>query len=121
MSKVTIEQTRILRLAAGTAISLWVSQVFAWPLSFIAPVITLFLLALPLPALPLKSAVAFVLVMLGSLYAGALLLPALNFQPAVGLLLLVLALFWSFYFTAKGGSAVLGAVCLLYYLFGLPH
>ncbi len=113
MSKVTIEQVRILRLAAGTAISLWVSQVFAWPLSFIAPVITLFLLALPLPALPLKSAFAFVLVMLGSLYAGALLLPALNLQPAVGLLLLVLALFWSFYFTARGGSPVLGTFATL--------
>ncbi len=113
MRQLTIEQVRILRLAAGTSISLWVSQLFAWPLSFVAPVITMFLLALPLPVLKLKSAIAFVLVMLGSLYAGTLLLPALTYQPAVGLLLLVLGLYWSFYFTAKGGSQVLGTFATL--------
>jgi hypothetical protein len=109
----TIEQIRILRLAIGTALCLWVSQVFAWPLSFVAAVFTLVLLGLPMPALPLKSAISFVLVMLGSLYAGALLLPGLNLQPAVGLLLLIIALFWSFYFTAKGGSALLGTFATL--------
>jgi hypothetical protein len=49
-----------------------------------------------------------VLVMTLSLYAGLLLLPTLLHQPAVGMLLLGVALYWSFYFTAKGGSALLG-------------
>ena len=109
----TIAQLRILRLAIGTSLSLWVSQLFSWPLSFVAPVITMFLLALPLPVLKPKGAIAFVLVMLGSLYAGALLLPAITYYPAVGLLLLVLALFWSFYFTALGGSQILGTFATL--------
>ena len=45
----TVASTRILRLAFGTALSLWISQAIGWTISFIAPVITMFLLALPLP------------------------------------------------------------------------
>jgi hypothetical protein len=71
-------------------------------------VITMLVLGLPVPALKLKGGIVFVLVMTLSLYAGMLLLPTLLHQPAVGMLLLGLALYWSFYFTAKGGSALLG-------------
>jgi hypothetical protein len=99
---------RILRLALGTSISLWFSQAVAWDMSFIAPVMTMFILALPTPAPKLKSGIAFVAVLVLSLNAGLLLLPTLLNQPLVGVLLLVLALYWSFYYTAKGGSAVLG-------------
>ena len=77
-------------------------------MSFIAPVITMFVLALPFPAPKLKAGIGFVAVLTLSLFAGLLLLPPLLNQPLVGLLLLILALYWSFYFTAKGGSAVLG-------------
>ena len=77
-------------------------------MSFIAPVITLLLLATPLPAPKLKGGLAFVVVLSMSLFMGLLLLPTLQNQPLAGLLLLTLALFWSFYFTAKGGSALLG-------------
>jgi uncharacterized membrane protein YccC len=104
----TIASVRILRLALGTALSLWFSQALGWQLSFIAPVFTALVLALPLPALKLKQGIAFIIVMAVALYSGMLLLPTLLEQPAVGLLLLTLALFWSFYFTAKGGSALLG-------------
>jgi hypothetical protein len=87
---------------------LWFSQAVGWQLSFIAPVFTMLLLALPMPALKLKSGIAFVLVLTLSLYAGMLLVPTLLHQTAVGVLLLALALYWSFYFTAKGGPAVIG-------------
>jgi len=103
-----IANLRILRLALGTAVSLWFSQVVSWPLSFIAPVITLLLLALPLPAPKLKGGISFLVVLTGSLLAGLLLLPQLQNQPLVGVILLVVALYWSFYFTAKGGSALIG-------------
>ena len=103
-----IASVRILRLAFGTAASLWYSQVVAWDMSFIAPVMTMFVLALPLPAPGLKGGIAFVIALAGSLLLGLLLLPRLLEQPMVGFLLLVLSLFWSFYFTAKGGSAVIG-------------
>ena len=103
-----IASVRILRLAVGTAISLWVSQAVAWDMSFIAPVITMFLLALPFPVPTLKAGIGFVAALTLSLLAGMVLLPPLLNQPLVGVLLLILALYWSFYFTAKGGSAVLG-------------
>ena len=103
-----IAHVRILRMATGTALSMWVSQAVAWDLSFIAPVMTMFILALPLPALTLKMGIKFLAAMALSMYASLLLLPWLLDYQLVGLLLLVLALFWSFYFTAKGGSPVLG-------------
>ena len=106
--QLSIAQLRILRLAFGTAVSLWYSQIVSGSMSFVAPILTMFILALPLPALNLKQGLGFVLVLTGSLYAGLLLLPTLLHQPLVGIVLLVLALFWSFYYTAKGGSAVLG-------------
>lgn len=103
-----IASVRILRLALGTAVSLWFSQAVNWPMSFIAPVITMFVLALPFPAPKLKAGIGLVAVLTISLFAGLLLLPPLINQPMVGVLLLIIALYWSFYFTAKGGSAVLG-------------
>ena len=103
-----IAHARILRLAAGTASSMWFSQAVGWDMSFIAPVITLLILGLPFPAPKLKSGVMFAAALTLSMYAGLLLLPSLLNYPLVGLLLLILALFWSFYYTAKGGSKVLG-------------
>ncbi len=103
-----IAHVRILRLASGTALSMWVSQAVGWGLSFIAPVITLFILALPLPALSFAMGIKFLAAMTLSMSAGLLLLPWLLDYQLVGLLLLLLALYRSFYFTAKGGSAVLG-------------
>lgn len=105
-----IAHVRILRLAAGTASSMWFSQAAGWDMSFVAPVITMFILALPFPAPKLKSGLGFVAIFMLALYGGLLLLPALLDYPLVGLILLVLALFWSFYFTAKGGSAVIGSL-----------
>jgi hypothetical protein len=104
----SIASVRILRLALGTALSLWFSQAVGWQMSFIAPVFTLLVLGLPLPVLKLKQGIVFIAVLAVALYSGMLLLPMLLEQPAVGLLLLTLALFWSFYFTAKGGSALIG-------------
>jgi hypothetical protein len=103
-----IAHVRILRLATGTGLSMWISQAVGWDFSFMAPVITLFILALPLPALTLAMGIKFLAAMTLSMYASLLLLPWLLDYQLVGLLLLVLALFWSFYFTAKGGSPVLG-------------
>jgi len=101
---------RILRLALGTALCLAFSQVAAWPLSFIAPVLTLFLLALPLPPLNLKKAIVFVVALLAPvLIGGQVILPFLDHMKGVGILLIALGLFFTFYFTARGGQPVLGA------------
>jgi len=103
-----LSSVRILRLAFGTSSSLWFSQAVAWDMSFIAPVITMFMLAVPLPAPNLKGGIGFVAALTLSLLASLLLLPTILNQPMVGLLLLILALYWSFYYTAKGGSAIIG-------------
>ncbi len=109
ISGMDIASVRILRMALATALSMLFSQLVNWPLSFIAPIFTMFILALPLPALSLKNGIKFVLVLVVCAYAGLLLLPFILNQRMVGIGLLTLALFHSFYFTARGGSPILGA------------
>lgn len=99
---------RILRLGLGTALSLYCSQALQWQLSFMAPVLTLFILSLPLPAPGLRKGLVFIVALLAPVTAGLLLLPFLEHARSTGILLLTLALFYSFLFTARGGSAVLG-------------
>jgi len=105
-----IRSLRILRLALGTGIAIWVSQAIAWPLSFIAPVIVTVLLSLPTPGLPPKQGIGLAIMAAVALYAGLALLPFIEHFRAVGILLLALALFWTFYFTAKGGSPIAGVL-----------
>jgi len=103
-----IAARRILRLALGTALCMAFSQIINWPLSFIAAVFTMFMLAVPLPAPTLKSGLKFVLALVIPAYAGMLLVPFLEHARWAGILLVVLALFASFYYTARGGSPVMG-------------
>ena len=98
---------RILRLALGTALSMGFSQLVNWPLSFIAAVFTMFLLAVPLPAPTFKTGLKFVLAMVMPAYACMLLLPILLHARWAGILLVILALFGSFHYSAKGGSPVM--------------
>ena len=107
--RMDIASIRILRLALATALSLLFSQLVNWPMSFIAPIFTLFILSLPLPALSLKNGIKFVVVLAVCANAGLMLLPFILNQRMVGILLLTLALFHSFYYTARGGSPVVGA------------
>lgn len=105
-----IASRRVLRLAFGTALSLWVSQAVGWSISYIAPIITMFLLALPLSRPKPKLFIAVVLAMAVSVYGAFVFLPLLLHQKLVGLLLLSLTLFHAFYFTARGGAAVVGTL-----------
>lgn len=105
-----IATRRILRMALGTALSLCFSQVIAWPMSFMAPVFTMFLLALPVPVLSLQGGVKFLVALMLPLIAASLvLLPFLEYLRPVAVLLVALALYYSFYYTTRGGSPVLGA------------
>jgi hypothetical protein len=91
-----LANARILRLAFGTALSLWISQAVGWSISYMAPVLTMFLLV--------------VMALAVSVYGTFIFLPLLLHQKAAGFLLLSLALFHSFYFTARGGKAVIGTL-----------
>lgn len=109
-SGLEIASVRILRLALGTAACLCFSQAIAWNLSFIAPVMTMFILALPLPAPKFRMGIALIAALVLAFAAGLFILPRLLHQPMVGLLLLGLMLFWSFYIPAKGGPAAIGTL-----------
>ena len=100
---------RILRLAFGTSAALWFSQVINWDVSFIMPVLVSFLLAVPIPAPSLKKGIIFILALALPAYGVLLLLPMLDNYRMAGILILIAACFWSFYYSAKGGSPVLGA------------
>ena len=105
-----VANTRVLRLAFGTALSLWISQAIGWSISYIAPVITMFLLAMPIARPKAKFFAVVVLAVVVSVYGSFLFLPLLLHQKAVGFLLLGLALFHAFYFSAKGGAAVVSTL-----------
>lgn len=108
-----VASRRILRMAVGTALGMWISQAGAWPMSFVAPLLAFVFLSLPLPRPTVKMALAFVLILAASSFAGVVLLPFLLHARWVGVGLFVLALFHTFYFTAKGGSAALGTFMTL--------
>jgi hypothetical protein len=99
---------RILRLSLGTALCLAFSQIVAWPLSFIAPALVIVVLSLPLPPQGFKKSLVFVMAMMAPMVAGMGLLPLLEHARSSGILLTALALFYTFYYTARGGSPVLG-------------
>ena len=109
-SGASIANTRILRLVFGTALCLWISQAVGWTISFIAPVITLFLLAMPMPQPKPRFFLLVVVALTVSVYGSFVFLPFLLHHELVGLLLLSLVLFHAFYFTAKGGSPIVGAL-----------
>jgi hypothetical protein len=108
MARHPLAARRILRLSLGTALCLWFSQAVAWQLSFIAPVLTLMILGLPLPPLGIKKGIGFIVALMLPMVAGMALLPFLVHARAAGILLVGLALFFSFHFSARGGSPVLG-------------
>lgn len=99
---------RILRLALGVSLALCVSQMLAWNLSFICPVLVIVLLSTPFPAPGLKQGIVFVIALLLPAVLSMGLIPFLVHARWVGILLMTLALFYSFYYTASGGKPVLG-------------
>ena len=99
---------RILRLSFGTAAALWFSQVINWDVSFIMPVLVSVLLSVPIPAPRLKGGIIFILALALPAYGILLLLPVMDNYHMAAILILITACFWSFYYSAKGGSPVLG-------------
>ena len=108
-----LASVRIGRLAFGTAACLCFAEGAAWTLSFIAPVMTLFLLSVPTPAPSLKNGIGLIAAVVVSFLVGLMLLPRMLHQPLVGFLLLGLLLYWSFYIPARGGSPLVGALLTL--------
>jgi hypothetical protein len=100
-------------MAVGTALGMWISQAIGWPMSFAAPLLAFVFLSLPFPRPSVKTAIGFVLVLGAASFSGVVLLPFLQHARWVGIGLFALALFHTFYFTARGGSAALGTFMTL--------
>jgi hypothetical protein len=106
-----IADRRILRLAFGTSLSLLFSQVVGWDLSFIAPLFSLLLLATPLPPPAFGKGIALVIALvLPAVIGSYVLLPFFQDLHSVAIILVMLALFHSFYLTARGGPAIVGTL-----------
>jgi hypothetical protein len=113
ISKTDIAGRRILRLAFGASVAMFIAQAFDWQLSFISVILTVVLLGLPLPAPTLKGSVLFVSKLVGAVLGSHLILPFLDHAPMAGILLMALILFGSFYYTAMGGDHLLGTMITL--------
>ena len=100
---------RILRLALGVTLALVISQAVAWPMSFLAPILVAVLLGLPLPLPRMVGGLKLLVVLIAPVALVALLLlPFITLYRDVAVILAVLGLFWSFLFSARGGSPVVG-------------
>lgn len=104
-----IASRRIMRLALGVSLSVFVSQTIDWPLSFLTSIFTIMLLTLPIPVPSLKFSFLFVAKLIGAVFICQLLLPFIDHAPMAGVILVGLALFGNFYFTAMGGDHMLGS------------
>jgi len=109
-----IASRRVLRLALGTSLCLWFSQAIGWSLSFMAPLVTMLLLSMPMPVPKLKAGILLVVALLAPvLLGGVALLPFFSYVHGVGIVLVTLALFFSFYVTARGAPPVVGVFLTL--------
>ena len=86
-----IASRRILRHALGVSLSLFVSQVIDWPLSFLAAVFTTALLSLPIPPPSLNFSFLFVVKLVGAVFICQALQPFIEHAPMAGVILVALA------------------------------
>jgi len=95
---------RALRLGIGTALCLATSFGLGWPIPMVAPVLGVFLLATISRPLPLKAALAIVLMVMLTTGSGLLLVPLLRHYKFSGVLLVALGLFLAFRYGLRGGN-----------------
>jgi Protein of unknown function (DUF2955) len=104
---------RTLRLAAGTALATAVGFGLALPIPFIAPMLTLFLLARSNRPLPLRAIVGLPLLVAVTTSSGLLIIPLLQHASVSGVLLIALALFACFRYMLRGGNALLATFAVV--------
>jgi hypothetical protein len=104
---------RALRLATGTALAIAVGFGLALPIPFIAPMLTLFLLARSNRPLPLRAVVGLPLLVAVTTSGGLLMIPLLQYASASGVLLIGLALFMCFRYMLRGGNALLATFAVV--------
>jgi hypothetical protein len=110
------KQIKITRYAVGLTIAIALASGIAWPLSFLLPILTAILLALPLPKPTLSQGFNNMLETLFAFGVGYIYTVFLLPFPVVFVPLLGLALFHTYYYLNRGGSVwlvLMLLVCLL--------
>ena len=104
---------RIVRFAVGVTAAVAIAFGFEWPLYFLTPVFTAFLLALPLPAPTLRQNVNNVLYVFAAMALGLVFTLFLLPYPLVYILALGLVLFRIYYLANRGGPIFLVLMSLI--------
>ncbi|MGB5585708.1 MAG: DUF2955 domain-containing protein [Gammaproteobacteria bacterium] len=95
---------RILRYAIGVTLSAALAYAINWPLSFLLPVLTAFMLSLPLPIPSLATGLRNMLYTLMAFGLGLVFALSLLRFPLVYILMLGLVMFHLYYYLNRGGS-----------------
>jgi len=111
--RATPQRIRIMRFAIGVTLATALSSAIEWPLSFLTPVLTSVVLALPLPMPSLKVGLTNMVYTVAAFFLGLVftlfLLPfLLAYVPMLGLVL-----FYLYYTVNRGGSFWLVLMSLL--------
>lgn len=104
MQSYTPQQIKALRYAVGVTIAATLAFGFAWPLSFLFPVLSAVFLALPLPKLTLQQGLRNMRDTLFAFGVGYIFTMFILPHTAIYIPLLALALFHTYYHLNRGGS-----------------
>jgi len=107
------QHIRALRYAVGLTIATALAFGIAWPLSFLFPVLSAVMFAMPLPKLTLAQGIKNMRETLFAFGVGFILTQFLLPYPIIFLPFLVLALFYTYYHLNRGGSFWLVLMLLL--------
>jgi len=108
-----LKQIRTLRYATGLTIACALAFGIAWPLSFLFPILSAMLLAMPLPKLTLSQGLRNIQETLFAFAVGYVYTVFLFPYPVICMPLLGLALFHTYYYLNRGGSFWLVLMLLL--------
>jgi len=106
LQEIAQDQTsvRVIRFAVGVTISVALAYGIEWPLSFLLPVLTSVLLALPLPMPSLQTGLRNMLHTLSAFGLGLMFSLFFLQYPLIYILLLGFVLFHLYYYLNRGGS-----------------
>lgn len=110
---------RVLRFAFAATVAMLIAQIFNWPLSFVAPVLVVALLEIPIPAPLPRDFLANLGYSLASVAAVFVFVMLLEPYPLVFIVAYGLAIFLSVYFLNKG-APLLAMLLVLIAAWALP-
>lgn len=108
-----LRQTRIMRFAFGVTLTVALAFGIEWPLSFLTPVLTSVLLAMPIPGPSPRDVLMNIIYVAGSFALGSFYTLAFLPFPGVYAIMLAVALFHIYYLLNRGSSFMLVLMMLL--------